>query len=137
MTAKNRSQQYAQAAWDCVDKAKENEQLRDKYKSRADNLPVMVMQAGLAQALGFLLAKSKGDVTSPYGRYLADLAIVLQAGGAVGFIDGEALQRHVIAAPLSEYRRLTRETLAAAGWLKRFCQAYIKKDKTVAEEAAP
>ncbi|MHB1592308.1 MAG: type III-B CRISPR module-associated protein Cmr5 [Sulfuricella sp.] len=142
MTVRNRTQRYAEAALARIDVVKNDKDLRGEYKSRADNLPVMVMQAGLAQALGFLLAKSKGDVTTPYGRYLADLAIVLQAGGAGSFASGEALQHHVIKAPLSEYRRLTRETLAAAGWLKRFCQAYIKKDDKkkdsgAVEEATP
>lgn len=143
MTVKNRSQHYAKTALDCVDKIKGNEQLRDEYKSRADNLPVMVMQAGLAQALGFLLAKStdKENHKTAYGYYLDDLAKVVQAGGAGSFASGDVLQRHVITAPLSEYRRLTHETLAAAGWLKRLSQAYIKKDnKKVGEkagEAAP
>lgn len=137
MTVKTRTQRYAAAALTCIETVKNDAGLRDEYKSRADNLPVMVMQAGLAQALGFLLAKSKGDIASPYGRYLTDLAKVLQAGGAGSFANGEALQHHVIKAQLSEYQRLTRETLAAAGWLKRFCQAYIKKDKALVKENTP
>ena len=106
MTVRNRTQRYAEAALVRIDAVKNDKDLRDAYKSRADNLPVMVMQAGLAQALGFLLAKSNGDEKTPYGRYLSDLAIVLQAGEAGRFANGEALQQHVIKAQLPEYRRL-------------------------------
>lgn len=79
------------------------------------------MQAGLAQALGFLRAKAgdAGGGENAYRRYLNDLAAV------VGATDGEALQQQAIAAPLPAYRQLTRQVLAAAGWLKRFGQAYL------------
>lgn len=138
---------------------------RKEYKTRADNFPVMVMQAGLAQAVGFMRAKagehvSNGAISkaveeaagrpvddneaaadaSPsatrksadadadagkaarkaaYRRYLDDLAIV------VGLADGEALLERAIKDTLPDYRRLTREALAAASWLKRFGQAYL------------
>ncbi|MCM8611294.1 type III-B CRISPR module-associated protein Cmr5 [Accumulibacter sp.] len=90
---------------------------RKEYKARADNFPVLVLQAGLAQAVGFMRAKA---AKSPaYERYLGDLAEIL------GMAGGEALQQRAIDAGLPDYRQLTRDTLAAAGWLKRFGQAYL------------
>jgi CRISPR-associated protein Cmr5 len=130
---KNRSQLYATEALACIEKIQGEEKLRDEYKSRADSFPVMVMQAGLAQGLGFLLAKGKGENGNGYGRYLNDLAAVLKASGACGAGSGEALQKHVLGASLAEYQLLTREALAAAGWLKRFAQACIKKNGTEGE----
>ncbi len=134
MTLHNRSQHYAREALAKIDAIKGNAKLRDEYKSRADSFPVMVMQAGLAQGLGFLFAKSGNKTDNGYGRYLQDLAAVLKAGGASTANSGEALQRHAISAELADYRLLTRETLAAAGWLKRFAQAYIKKDDKAGKE---
>ncbi len=128
MSIHTRSQRYAGEALARINAIKNNENLRDEYKSRADSFSVMVMQAGLAQGLGFLSAKSKNNTDNGYGRYLQDLAAVLKAGGAATANSGEQLQQNAIAANLAEYRLLTRETLAAAGWLKRFGQAYIKKD---------
>ena len=94
---------------------------------RADGFPVMVMQAGLAQALGFMLAKGQGD-TNAYGCYLDDLALVLL--GKHGHARGEAgrnLHKEVIEADLTRYRRMTRDILMVAGWFKRFGQAYLGK----------
>jgi CRISPR-associated protein Cmr5 len=116
-----RSQRHAEVALARI-KAVESDPSateRKEYKARADGFPVMVMQAGLAQAVGFMRAKASGK--KAYGRYLDDLAAVLGRDG------GEVLQNRVIAAELPEYRQLTREALAAAGWLKRFGQAYLSR----------
>jgi len=90
---------------------------RKEYKARADNFPVLVLQAGLAQAVGFMRAKAAKSAA--YETYLDDLARIL------GLPRGEALQQRAISAGLPDYRQLTRDTLAAAGWLKRFGQAYL------------
>lgn len=127
MSVQTRSQRYAAAALACVGQVAAMPALREEYKSRADGFPVMVMQAGLAQALGFLLAKSGRSLDNGYGRYLHDLAAVLRAGGATTAGSGEALHGAAIHAALAEYRLLTREALAAAAWLKRMAQAHIRK----------
>jgi CRISPR-associated protein Cmr5 len=134
MSIHTRSQRYAGEALARINAIKNNENLRDEYKSRADSFSVMVMQSGLAQGLGFLLAKSGNSPDNGYGRYLQDLAAVLKAGGATTANSGEQLQQNAIAANLADYRLLTRETLAAAGWLKRFGQAYIKKENNGDQE---
>ena len=127
MVVKTRTQKYAHQALECVDTLiKDKNNLAKEYKSRANGFSVMVMQAGLAQALGFLMAKSPD---AAYAAYFDDLAKVLNAGGSVAANNGEALQIKVLAAPLAEYRLLTRETLLAAGWIKRFAQAKIKTKK--------
>lgn len=127
MARHTRTQRYAAAALERIDAIKNDANLRDEYKSRADGFPVMVMQAGLTQGLGFLFAKSNNQTNNGYGRYLQDLAAVLAAGQATTAQNGEQLQQSALTLRLADYRLLTRETLAAAGWLKRFAQAYIKK----------
>lgn len=131
MALQTRNQVYAAAALRCVEAIKHDEELREEWKSRADSFPVMVLQAGLAQAVGFLRAKSAGDNDKGYRgyrRYLADLVAVLRAGGATQAENGEQFQNSIITLNLADYRRLTRETLAAASWLKRLGQAYIVKN---------
>lgn len=115
---RTRSQRQAEAALAAIQAIrKEAEKERKEYKARADNFPVLVLQAGLAQAVGFMRAKAAKSTA--YQRYLSDLAAML------GLAGGEALQQRAIDAELREYRQLTRETLAAAAWLKRFGQAYL------------
>ncbi len=115
---RTRSQRQAEAALAAIQAIrKEAEKERKEYKARADNFPVLVLQAGLAQAVGFMRAKAAKSTA--YQRYLSDLAAML------GLAGGEALQQRAIDAELRDYRQLTRETLAAAAWLKRFGQAYL------------
>lgn len=116
---RSRSQRYAEQALKKIKDVQADE--RDEYKARADGFPVMVMQAGLAQAAGFMIAQ--GAEKPVYRRYFDDLAAVLGAS------DGKALQDMIIGAELPEYRRLTRQALAVATWFKRFGQAYLS-DKT-------
>jgi len=111
-----RDQKFANAAIKRIKTLKSEEQ--KDYKSTAQSFPALLMQSGLAQAVGFLSAKNKM-------RYLEDLQLVLQAAGVMRAGNTD-LQQQVIAVPLVEYRRLTRETLVAAGWLKRFAQAELK-----------
>ncbi|MEW6260769.1 MAG: type III-B CRISPR module-associated protein Cmr5 [Thermodesulfobacteriota bacterium] len=107
------AQRFAAIANECIQAVP----VRDfeGYKARADSFPTFVMQAGLAQAVGFL--KAKGSKEPVYALYLKDLAKVL------GKRDATHLYQEVIAAELNEYRLLTRQALAAAGWLKRMAQA--------------
>lgn len=113
---RTRTQHYAEVSLKKINEIK-GKDISKEYKSRSDNFPVMVMQSGLAQAVGFMLAKGAKDVT--YSQYLNDLSSVM------GAADGKAFHTNIIQAPLPEYRRLTHETLNAAGWFKRFGQAYL------------
>lgn len=115
---RTRAQRQAEAALAVIQSRRSApEKERKEYKARADSFPVLVLQSGLAQAVGFMLAKAaKSDA---YQRYLNDLATML------GFADGAALEQRAIGAELRDYRQLTREALAAASWLKRFGQAYL------------
>lgn len=116
---RTRAQRQAEAALAAIQARRSApEKERKEYKARADNFPVLVLQSGLAQAVGFMLAKAPPK-SAAYQRYLSDLAKML------GFADGAALQQRAISAELRDYRQLTREALAAASWLKRFGQAYL------------
>ena len=59
MGTQNRAQKYAEAALAKVERV--SAELAREYRARAENLPVMVLQSGLVQAVGFLRAKAAGD----------------------------------------------------------------------------
>jgi len=91
-----------------------------KYRTRAMGFPAMVMQAGLASSVGFLLAKAGEKAQGKeYRQYLDDLARV------AGYEGGLELHEKVIRADLAAYRLATRDVLDAATWIKRMCQALI------------
>lgn len=118
----SRAQRFAKPALACVQSVANDLTLAGDYKPRAMSFPTLVLQAGLAQAVGFLSAKSGGEgKANAYKRYFNDLAKV------AGKKDGEALLGEALKADLSEYRLLTRDVLDAAAWLKRFCQSLIKE----------
>lgn len=134
-----RSQKMAQAAYPLVEKMQathlkdeyfKNEEsdekalkmaqsLSAKYRTLALNFPNMILQSGLSQAAGFLLAKGKDEHT----QLLAHLAELL-----TGKDDGQALHSHILQANISEYQLLTRKALDAASWLKRYTQALLEKE---------
>jgi CRISPR-associated protein Cmr5 len=128
-----RSQRMAGVALTCVQEvSRENAMLRKDYDTRAMSFPAMVIQAGAAQALGFLRAKGgagNGAKGNAYTRYLDDLARVLGKPG------GEVLHKQVIDAPLPEYRVLTRDLLDASAWLRRFAQALLTSHDNAAEDS--
>lgn len=114
-----RTHEMAQRAFACVEKQLEFKQKKE-YGSLAHKLPVLILQNGLAQATGFLLAKGEAHHQS----LLEDLAHLLDKA------DGKALHQSVIAADVTQTMLLTRRSLEAAGWLKRYVQGVLKVDAT-------
>lgn len=115
-----RDQRMAGKALERVKAAAKDAAFAKKYRSRVMGFPALVLQSGLAQAVGFLRAKSSDTGDGPaYRRYLDDLAHVAGKG------NGEELLDKTVRGELGDYRLLTREVLDAAAWLKRMTQAVI------------
>lgn len=91
------------------------------YGRLCNRFPILVLENGLAQAVGYLSGKAK----KPNAEYvfLGHLAEILNQEPHQ-FLDT------VLTASLSDYRRLTRRTLAAAVWYKRFAQGVLGIDAT-------
>ena len=114
-----RTQKYAQAAYPMVVEIQNSAgTLETNYRSVALNFPTMIMQSGLAQAIGFLMAKNKEE----HQKLLSHLAELL------GFKSSEELHQEVLKSELKQYQLLTRQALDASSWLKRYTQALLKKD---------
>jgi len=120
-----RDQQYAATAYDQVNRVKTKEVEAANYKpygAMAHKLPILIRTAGLAQALEFVNSRGK----PVQKQLLKDLAVT------VGQKDIEALLSYSRSAPLSEYMRLTQQTMAALLWYKRFAQSILGVDPSEA-----
>ena len=116
-----RTHQVASAAYHCVE-AHSSDDNRKKYGALAHKLPGLILQNGLAQATGFLLARNKPE----HLALLADLNQVLRNSGATDSDDGQALHQTIIASDLHRNQQLTRRALEASSWIKRYVQGLLR-----------
>ncbi|MDK4681148.1 type III-B CRISPR module-associated protein Cmr5 [Kingella negevensis] len=126
-----RSQKYAQDAYPLVD-AMINDDLKKGYRTQALNLPNMILQSGLCQTVGFLLAKGKAkqedeksskEKENEYSKVLSHLAQLLK------YSSKEDFHQKMLSMNITEYQLLTRKALDASGWLKRYTQAMLSDDE--------
>lgn len=90
-----------------------------RYKALCHRFPLLVRASGLAVALGYLDAKG-ADTRAPERLLLEQYAEIVGAASAQHLLESTRI------ASLAEYRRLTREVLAAAEWYKRHAEAQLK-----------
>lgn len=107
-----REQERAQKAYARI-LAQQKTEKETEYQRFSKSFPALLHASGLAQAIAF------GQVKAP-SSYMADLAHV--AGAA----DLDELAREARTASLPRYQRLSRDTLAAATWLKRYAEALLE-----------
>ncbi|MBK1645225.1 type III-B CRISPR module-associated protein Cmr5 [Thiocapsa imhoffii] len=122
-----RAHRVAKAAYERVAE-RQNADNKKKYGAIAHKLPGMILQNGLAQATGFLLAK--GASASEHLMLLDDLRDVLRAGGTLDVPSREALHQAIIGANLSLTLKYTRAALEASGWIKRYVQGVLRVTAT-------
>lgn len=111
-----RKQERAQRAYDRVRQQRRDTERKQEatYQRFAKRFPALIQSCGLAQALAFAQAKSPEP-------FLADLAHVV-----IKELQTEKLTQQAREAPLSVYQKLSRDTLAAATWLKRYAEALLR-----------
>lgn len=117
-------------AFDKLKPGKANEASRNKYGSMAHKLPILIHNAGLAQALAFV--ESRGS--EEQRRLLDDVA---QTMGLPNATTGPALATLSRTADLAEYMIITRRVLDALLWYKRFAESVLgveAKDATKSDE---
>ena len=111
-----REQERAQAVYERVS-AKAGSPNKEGYGRVCADLPALIHQCGLCQALAFLQAKGKGDHKEYFHEVLGDLGQVAGLGEDPG--------ARVRAAPVMEYQRLSHEALACAQWFSRYAEALL------------
>ncbi len=118
-TIRTRTQRWAEKAFQAVSERR-NYPKKDDYASFAKSFPALIHTCGLVQALAFAEAKGK-EKENKRGhtlQFLDDLATVL------GF-DRDELVKRSRKEDIVAYLRLSRDALAAAGWLKRYAEALL------------
>lgn len=110
----NQSQEYAKSAHKCVSTVKSDKKKVQKYGSMCHKLPILIRQAGLAQALSFLEARDTND--KPYTQLINDITETIEV---------KKLVKRSREADLKEYMYLTRRVLDAMVWYKRFAQSIL------------
>ena len=126
-----RTHAVAKAAYTCVAGRHQGQDGSEgvdakKYGALAHKLPAMLLENGLAQTTGFLLAKGSPE----HRALLDDLQVVLRAAEATTAADGPSLHEEVIDSDLGRTLVLTRRSLEASGWLKRYAQGVLGVDAT-------
>lgn len=127
-----RNQKYAAEIYRQVEpfkpiegESKEQKSKRQQYGSMAHKLPVLIRTSGLVQALVFAESRKKDGIN----QLLDHLAAIV-----MGNADKGVLIRSSRDAALSEYMRLTQQTLDALLWYKRFAQSVLDIDATQEDE---
>jgi CRISPR-associated protein Cmr5 len=111
-----REQERAQRAYERVHRQRNDAERKQEadYQRFAKRFPALIQSCGLAQALAFAEAKEQK-------AYLSDLAHVITKD-----LQAERLTQQAREEPLPVYQKLTRDTLAAATWLKRYSEAVLR-----------
>jgi len=120
-----RELKYAESAYNQVHAIwGRGEAYHKKYGSLAHKLPILVRQAGLAQALAFAATRKPEEQQ----KLLKHLAITVIDD------DFDELLRQSRTKPMLEYMRLTDDVMLALTWYKRFVQSILGVDPTVEDE---
>lgn len=122
------SQRLARAAFPAVKARKDDSRFNfQEYTTFAKKFPALIHTCGLAQAIAFAQAKKEDD-------YLTDLAKVLGVAHSSGVTTAEQLAERSRSEVLSGYLRLSRNALLAAGWIKRYVEAFSDKEDLAEDE---
>jgi CRISPR-associated protein Cmr5 len=112
-----RQQKMAEVAYGAVIARKGTKE----YTSFAKSFPALIHAAGLCQAVAF--AQSKGKGGKPPSQVLEDVFAVFKAVSNARYSGLEEFVAHVRTKPVTEYLRLSRLSLLAATWVKRYVEA--------------
>ena len=110
-----RQQIWAKKAYVNVKKMeRKNKDEKEKYSSFCKSFPALLHSYGLCQALAFAEAKSK-----EHKEYLDHLKDILE------MIDLLENSRNF---DVIKYQRISKDTMVAATWLKRYAEAFLDKE---------
>lgn len=120
-----REQKHAESAYNQIYAIEsKGESYRKQYGSLAHKLPILIRQAGLAQALAFASTR-KPDAQQKLLEHVA--ATVINDSFA-------ELIRQSRQKPMLEYMRLSEDVMLALTWYKRFAQSILGVDATTEDE---
>lgn len=124
-----RDQERAQLAWKHIHAVQESKLDAKRYGSTVHGLPALMRNAGLSQALHFVLSRNKPEATQALAHLAEQLKRVDRTITGV-----EPMLKAVREADLGAYLRLTQEALACVNWYKRFVQGVLKVEASDDDE---
>lgn len=111
--------------------APQGEREKKRYGTMAHKLPILIHTAGLAQALAFVEARQVPQQLTLLDHLATTVALP-------GINNRQELTRRSREAELADYMLLTRRTLQALLWYKRFAESILNvKARDEADEADP
>lgn len=120
-----REQKYAESAYNLISEiGKNGDAYHQKYGSLAHKLPILVRQAGLAQALAFAATRKPA----------AQQKLLEHIARTVLDSDMDTLLHQSRALPLMQYMHLTDDVMLALTWYKRYAQSVLGIDPTTEDE---
>lgn len=122
---KPRSQIVATAAFERINSRTTNtSEDNKKYATLVHKLPTMILQNGLAQTTGFLLAKNERH----HQVLLEDLILIFKEidTNFREIKDGKGFHSIIIQSDLYPIMSMTRKALEISGWLRRYVQGILK-----------
>lgn len=126
-----RDQEWAKLAWAHVTAVNDpaTKANKKRYGTVVHGLPSLIRNAGLSQALHFVLSRNDAEATRVLDHLAAQLAATdatLGAAGPQGARD--AMLKAVREADVGRYLRLTQESLACVTWYKRLVKGVLGVD---------
>jgi CRISPR-associated protein Cmr5 len=122
----------ARYAWECIDevKRKRNLTIEDRYKSYCKKAPALILTNGIGNTLLFLKSKStKSSNEEEKGPEKQAYELLLEHVSWCNPKKEKDIIEWIVndASPI-EILRLTRDTLALLGWIKRFAEIELEDD---------
>lgn len=134
-----RSQRIAVEAYQLVS-ARSQGNGAQKYLSYARSFPTLVHTSGLSQAVAFSRAKGKEHlhlVEDVASLIVAISPELLFANNGKDNDNVERFCRSAREADRNHYIRLSRLTLDASGWIKRYAEALIEPEEKISDNGSP
>jgi CRISPR-associated protein Cmr5 len=123
-------QKRAKDAFGKINKIKKDEKFGSKFRSYVERLPSMIVMNGLGQAMAFELACAelgKENRTIDMKAH-EELYKTIEAWLKECKVYEKELIESIISSDQESYIRAQAETLAYLEWLKKFSQAYLKRE---------
>ncbi len=99
------------------------------YVAYVEALPAAIVMNGLGQACATLLAKAKGNLDEPHRLLYSHLRSWLCGGNdSAPFKKGVELMVAIVESDQALYFQAQAEALAWLTWLKKFANAYLKRE---------
>ena len=120
MPVKTRAQNYSKNIYSQFLAIKGlSEKEKNRYGALCHQFPVMVLQNGLMQAVGYLLGKGQNDSQKPETILLNHFAEQFNCANA------EAFHTVLQNSEITKYQYYTRQLLEMAVWYKRYAESVL------------